>query len=81
MSEGKKDGSRFDLVRTPAPGPVATHDIDAFVQQVEATTQISVRLPSSLVKTLRVYLAQTEVKQQDLIKRLLEDHLRQQGVL
>ena len=78
MSE-KKDASRFDLISTSAtPQPPSTQ---VLAVQPEASTQISVRLPSSLVKALRVYLAQTETKQQDLIKLLLEEYLRERGAL
>jgi hypothetical protein len=78
MSE-RKDASRFDLISTSAaPTPPAT---EILAGQIEASTQISVRLPLSLVKALRVYLAQTETKQQDLIRRLLEEYLRERGAL
>ena len=78
MSE-RKDASRFDLISTStAPTPPST---EILAVQPEASTQISVRLPSSLVKALRVHLAQTETKQQDLIRRLLEEYLRERGAL
>ena len=78
MSE-RKDASRFDLISTSAaPTPPSA---EILAGPLEASTQISVRLPSSLVKALRVYLAQTETKQQDLVRRLLEEYLRERGAL
>jgi hypothetical protein len=78
MSE-RKNASRFDLISTSAAPTSPT--TEKLAGQIEASTQISVRLPLSLVKALRVYLAQTETKQQDLIKRLLEEYLRERGAL
>jgi len=78
MSE-RKDASRFDLVSTSAtPTSPPTQILSG---HLEASTQISVRLPSSLVKALRVYLAQTETKQQDLVRQLLEEYLQERGAL
>ena len=47
----------------------------------EATTQISLRLPKSLVRALKIHMAQTEQTQQTIIQRLLETYLREQGVV
>ncbi len=55
--------------------------LDQFVTGEEATTQISIRLPKSLVRALKIHMAQTEQTQQTIVQRLLETYLREQGIV
>ena len=77
-----KASTRFDLLRkapaTPAP---AGERLEQFVSGEEATTQISIRLPKSLVRALKIHMAQTEQTQQTIVQRLLETYLREQGIV
>ena len=77
-----KASTRFDMLRkaTPVPAP-AGESLEQFVTGEEATTQISLRLPKSLVRALKIHMAQTEQTQQTIIQRLLETYLREQGVV
>ena len=77
-----KATTRFDLLRKapPAAAP-AGESLEQFVTGEEPTTQISLRLPKSLVRALKIHMAQTEQTQQTIVQRLLETYLREQGVV
>ena len=77
-----KATTRFDLLRKapPAAAP-AGESLEQFVTGEEPTTQISLRLPKSLVRALKIHMAQTNQTQQTILQRLLEAYLRQQGAL
>ena len=77
-----KAPTRFDLLRKapPAAAPVG-ESLEQFVTGEEPTTQISLRLPKSLVRALKIHMAQTTQTQQTIIQRLLEDYLREQGAV
>ena len=47
----------------------------------EPTTQISIRLPKSLVRALKIHMAQSNQTQQTIIQRLLEAYLCEQGAV
>lgn len=77
-----KTTTRFDMLRKapPAAAP-AGESLEQFVTGEEPTTQISIRLPKSLVRALKIHMAQTGQTQQTIIQRLLEDYLRAQGAV
>lgn len=77
-----KATTRFDLLRKapPAAAP-AGESREQFVTGEEPTTQISLRLPKSLVRALKIHMAQTTQTQQTIIQGLLEAYLREQGAL
>ena len=77
-----KSTTRFDMLRkeTPAAAP-AGESLEQFVTGEEPTTQISVRLPKSLVRALEIHMAHTTQTQQTILQQLLEAYLRQQGAL
>jgi predicted DNA binding CopG/RHH family protein len=74
--------TRFDMLRK-APTAAATESerVDQFIAGEEATTQISVRLPKSLVRALKIHMAQTTQTQQTILQQLLETYLRDHGAL
>jgi hypothetical protein len=77
-----KATTRFDLLRkAPAAAAPAGESLEQFVTGEEPTTQISLRLPKSLVRALKIHMAQTNQTQQTIIQRLLEDYLREQGAV
>jgi len=77
-----KTSTRFDLLRKASTTPaLAGERLEQFVSGEEATTQISIRLPKSLVRALKIHMAQTEQTQQTIVQRLLETYLREQGVV
>jgi len=77
-----KASTRFDLLRKAPAAPAAAGErLDQFVTGEEATTQISIRLPKSLVRALKIHMAQTEQTQQTIVQRLLETYLREQGIV
>ena len=77
-----KATTRFDLLRKapPAAAP-AGESLEQFVTGEEPTTQISLRLPKSLVRALKIDMAQTNQTQQTIIQGLLEAYLREQGAV
>jgi hypothetical protein len=77
-----KATTRFDLLRKapPAAAP-AGESLEQFVTGEEPTTQISLRLPKSLVRALKIHMAQTTQTQQTIIQGLLEAYLRAQGAV
>jgi hypothetical protein len=77
-----KATTRFDLLRKapPAAAP-AGERLEQFVTGEEPTTQISLRLPKSLVRALKIHMAQTTQTQQTIIQGLLEAYLREQGAV
>ena len=77
-----KATTRFDLLRKapPAAAPVG-ESLEQFVTGEEPTTQISLRLPKSLVRALKIHMAQTNQTQQTIIQGLLEAYLREQGAV
>jgi hypothetical protein len=77
-----KATTRFDLLRKapPAAAP-AGESLEQFVTGEEPTTQISIRLPKSLVRALKIHMAQTTQTQQTIIQGLLEAYLRAQGAV
>lgn len=78
----RKNSARFDMLRkeTSASSPMG-EDLEQFVAGEEATTQISIRLPKSLVRALKIHMAQTNQTQQTIIQQLLEAYLRQHGAV
>lgn len=77
-----KATTRFDLLRKAPPAAAPVGDsLEQFVTGEEPTTQISLRLPKSLVRALKIHMAQTTQTQQTIIQRLLEDYLRAQGAV
>ena len=78
----QKTTTRFDLLRKapPAAAP-AGESLEQFVTGEEPTTQISLRLPKSLVRALKINMAQTNQTQQTIIQGLLEAYLREQGAV
>lgn len=77
-----KATTRFDMLRKapPAAAP-AGESLEQFVTGEEPTTQISLRLPKSLVRALKIHMAQTNQTQQTIIQGLLEAYLREQGAV
>ena len=74
--------TRFDMLRkAPTAVPTEGERVDQFVAGEEATTQISVRLPKSLVRALKIHMAQTTQTQQTILQQLLETYLRDHGAL
>jgi hypothetical protein len=78
----RKNSARFDMLRkeTPPSSPIG-ENLEQFVAGEEATTQISIRLPKSLVRALKIHMAQTNQTQQTIIQQLLEAYLRQHGAV
>jgi len=78
----RKTSARFDMLRKepPSSSPMGEH-LEQFVAGEEATTQISIRLPKSLVRALKIHMAQTNQTQQTIIQQLLEAYLRQHGAV
>jgi hypothetical protein len=78
----QKTTTRFDMLRKapPAAAP-AGESLEQFVTGEEPTTQISIRLPKSLVRALKIHMAQTTQTQQTIIQGLLEAYLREQGAV
>ncbi len=78
----QKTTTRFDMLRKapPAAAP-AGESLEQFVTGEEPTTQISLRLPKSLVRALKIHMAQTNQTQQTIIQGLLEAYLREQGAV
>lgn len=78
----QKTTTRFDMLRKapPAAAPVG-ESLEQFVTGEEPTTQISLRLPKSLVRALKIHMAQTTQTQQTIIQGLLEAYLREQGAV
>jgi hypothetical protein len=78
----QKTTTRFDMLRKapPAAAPVG-ESLEQFVTGEEPTTQISIRLPKSLVRALKIHMAQTNQTQQTIIQGLLEAYLREQGAV
>lgn len=70
--------TRFDLLRK---APTDSERLDQFVAGEEPTAQISVRLPKSLVRALKIHMAQTAQTQQTILQHLLETYLREHGAL
>ena len=78
----QKSSTRFDMLRKdPVSAAPAAESLEQFVTGEEPTTQISLRLPKSLVRALKIHMAQTNQTQQTILQRLLEAYLRQQGAL
>jgi hypothetical protein len=78
----QKSSTRFDMLRKEPPSATpAAERLEQFVTGEEPTTQISIRLPKSLVRALKIHMAQTNQTQQTILQRLLEAYLRQQGAL
>ena len=78
----QKTTTRFDLLRkTPPAAAPAGESLEQFVTGEEPTTQISLRLPKSLVRALKIHMAQTNQTQQTIIQGLLEAYLREQGAV
>jgi len=78
----QKTTTRFDMLRKAPPSAApAGESLEQFVTGEEPTTQISLRLPKSLVRALKIHMAQTNQTQQTIIQRLLEDYLRAQGAM
>ncbi len=77
-----KSTTRFDMLRkaTPSAAP-AGESLEQFVTGEEPTTQISIRLPKSLVRALKIHMAQSNQTQQTILQRLLEAYLREQGAM
>jgi hypothetical protein len=77
-----KASTRFDLLRKATPAaPPGGESLEQFVTGEEPTTQISIRLPKSLVRALKIHMAQTGQTQQTILQRLLETYLREQGAV
>jgi hypothetical protein len=78
----RKNSARFDMLRKEIPpsSPMG-ENLEQFVAGEEATTQISIRLPKSLVRALKIHMAQTNQTQQTIIQQLLEAYLRQHGAV
>jgi len=75
-----KSTTRFDMLRKAPPSAApAGESLEQFVSGEEPTTQISIRLPKSLVRALKIHMAQTNQTQQTILQRLLEAYLREQG--
>jgi predicted DNA binding CopG/RHH family protein len=62
------------LRKAPTAAPTESERVDQFVTGEEATTQISVRLPKSLVRALKIHMAQTNQTQQTILQQLLETY-------
>jgi hypothetical protein len=78
----QKSSTRFDMLRKAPPSAVpAGESLEQFVTGEEPTTQISIRLPKSLVRALKIHMAQTNQTQQTIIQRLLEGYLREHGAV
>lgn len=78
----QKPTTRFDMLRKATQSAVpAGESLEQFVSGEEPTTQISIRLPKSLVRTLKIHMAQTNQTQQTILQRLLEAYLREQGAV
>jgi len=76
----QKATTRFDMLRKAPPATTpAGESLEQFVTGEEPTTQISIRLPKSLVRALKIHMAQTDQTQQTILQRLLEAYLREQG--
>lgn len=74
--------TRFDMLRkAPTAASTESERVDQFIAGEEATTQISVRLPKSLVRALKIHMAQTTQTQQTILQQLLETYLRDHGAL
>jgi predicted DNA binding CopG/RHH family protein len=69
------------LRKAPTAAPTESERVDQFVTGEEATTQISVRLPKSLVRALKIHMAQTNQTQQTILQQLLETYLRDHGAV
>jgi len=69
------------LRKAPTTAPTESERVDQFVTGEEATTQISVRLPKSLVRALKIHMAQTNQTQQTILQQLLDTYLRDHGAL
>ena len=77
-----KATTRFDLLRKAPPSAApAGESLEQFVTGEEPTTQISIRLPKSLARALKIHMAQTNQTQQTIIQRLLEGYLREHGAV
>jgi len=77
-----KSTTRFDMLRkAPLSAAPGGESLEQFVTGEEPTTQISIRLPKSLVRALKIHMAQTNQTQQTIILRLLEGYLREQGAV
>ena len=78
----QKTTTRFDMLRKapPAVAP-AGESLEQFVTGEEPTTQISIRLPKSLVRALKIHMAQTNQTQQTILQGLLEAYLREHGAV
>jgi predicted DNA binding CopG/RHH family protein len=61
--------------------PAESDRLEPFVTGEEPTAQISVRLPKSLVRALKIHMAQTAQTQQTILQHLLETYLRDHGAL
>jgi len=78
----QKTATRFDMLRKAPPSAApAGESLEQFVTGEEPTTQISLRLPKSLVRALKIHMAQTNQTQQTIIQGLLEAYLREQGAV
>ena len=78
----QKSTTRFDMLRKAPPSTApAGEPLEQFVTGEEPTTQISIRLPKSLVRALKIHMAHTGQTQQTIMQRLLEAYLREQGAV
>jgi len=77
-----KATTRFDMLRKapPAAAP-ARESLEQCVTGEEPTTPISIRLPKSLVRALKIHMAQTNQTQQTILQRRLEAYLCEQGAV